>query len=113
MYARKLLIKTRTKYDRNIEQRLFAYALFSFSDALALSTLYIFIIPFRPPTRFIYLVASSDSLRHSLAASLPRSIDSTDFLSSYRLASLRPAARQMQFQVMEAPDRTVTCFVTM
>jgi len=69
-----------TQYDRNIEQRLFAYALSSYPDALALSTLYIFIIPVLPPTRFIYLVASTDSLRrHSLAASFPRSIDSDDF----------------------------------
>jgi hypothetical protein len=69
MYAHKLLIKTVTQYDRNIEQRLFAYALSSFPDALALSTLYIFITPFRPPTRLIYLVASTDSLGHSVAAS--------------------------------------------
>jgi len=70
-----------TQYDRNTEQRPYADALASFPDAAALSTLYIFIIPFRPrpPTRFIYLVASTDSLRHSLAASLPRSIDSADF----------------------------------
>jgi hypothetical protein len=68
-----------TQCDRNIEQRLFAYAFFSFSDALVLNTLYIFIIPLRHPIHFIYLVASTDSLRHSSAASLSALIDSADF----------------------------------